>query len=138
MQHDGGPETGAILAKLPGLPLGPTPAPGFRQQLLRRILREEETGEVHPQTLGFVIAGQESGALVPTRNLAFRAEHVDGVVADSVQQRSHPHSIEKCLRSAALELVSGVPHLLSIEDLLDPRYVLPLARCHQLGSNRWA
>ncbi len=86
-----GPEPAASLADAPALvfeaALFPRRAKGGFRQAGRLVLVSVETGEVLSEDLFLAVALEPLGAPVPARHPAFRIQHVDGVVADALDQQ---------------------------------------------------
>jgi hypothetical protein len=110
---DVGYERGAVLAESHSLVLEASVARRDPQLLLREaqadLLLGVEDGEVFPQDLLGLVALESLGADVPGRDVSFRVEHEDRVVADRLDEE--PEALVGVLsaRSTRFALVHGVP-----------------------------
>ncbi len=92
VDHHVGPELAAVTAHAPAFALVAAFDRRPVQVAFRRpvgaILRRIEVREVAAEDVGGLIALEALGARVPTRHMAGRIEHVDGVVVDRVDQQA--------------------------------------------------
>ena len=113
IDHDAGPETGAILADAPALRLEPAFALGGVErtggEAGHAVFLRIEAGEILTHNLFGAVALEPFGTAVPAGDRADRVDHVDGIVSDALHQQAEAFlaAAQFLLRGAAFGEVAG-------------------------------
>ena len=114
--HDAGPEAGAVLAHAPSLFFHAIFLDGLAQKFGRTALLQiflgKESRIVQAKYLIRLVSLDALGAGVPGEDVALAIEHIDGILADTLDDGAQPRIIEtqRLLRRTLLRGVADESH----------------------------